>query len=178
MYERRNKCNVSRLKIKLPPSSSPSSSDREQDSDGEEQKQSRTERRLAEIAGDIALSQSCIHLLRNPTVFNFSRLRSRLKSDNRRWMTVFLKQNGLELLFECLEALGLYSGTFSNLVQRLECVMCIKMVMNSQIGLQSLISAGIYGKKFGTGNLTKYDRPAQRILVARQLLRIRSRVML
>ena len=66
-----------------------------------------------------------------------------------------LKQGGLELLFECLESFGLYSGTFSNLVQRLECVMCIRTVMNSQIGLESLVSADIYGKKFGTGKIGK-----------------------
>lgn len=157
MFVKRKICNINRLKITLP-CATVQNGDKDVDSDSDEPKLNikkitklRSESRLAEIAGDIVSSQSIMHLLRDPTVFNFSRLRSRLKSDNRRWMTLFLKQGGLELLFECLEAFGLYSGNFSNLVQRLECVMCIRTVMNSQIGLESLTSAGIYGKKFGAG---------------------------
>ena len=74
----------------------------------------KTESRLAEIAGDIATSQSCVSLLllRDPTVFNFSRLRNRLKADNARLMTLFLKQRGLEMLFECLETFEVISRTW------------------------------------------------------------------
>ena len=113
----------------------------------------RSDGRLANIVNDITLSQYCVQLLRDPTVFNFSRLRGRLKSDDRRWMSGFLKLGGLEMLFECLGAFGSYSGTFANLVQRLECVMCIKTVMNSQIGLQSLTGSGIYAERFATGTV-------------------------
>lgn len=110
-----------------------------------------TEGRLVNIVNDIALSQSLVQLLRDPTVFNFCRLRSKLKSDDRRWMSGFLKLGGLEMLFEGLRSFGSYSGTFSNLVQRLECVMCIRTVMNSQIGMQTLTTSTKFGEKFGTG---------------------------
>lgn len=113
--------------------------------------QRKSEGRLAAIISDVALSQSLVQLLRDPTVFNFSRLRKKLRSDDRRWMSGFLKLGGLEMLFEGLRSFGSYSGTFSNLVQRLECVMCIKTVMNSQIGLQSLTTSRKFGSKFGAG---------------------------
>lgn len=113
--------------------------------------QRKSEGRLANVINDIAFSQSLVQLLRDPTVFNFSRLRSKLKSDDRRWMRGFLKLGGLEMLFEGLRSFGGYSGTFSNLVQRLECVMCIKTVMNSQIGMQTLTTSTKFGEKFGAG---------------------------
>ncbi|XP_053399783.1 inverted formin-2-like [Mercenaria mercenaria] len=113
--------------------------------------QRKSEGRLANIINDIAFSQSLVQLLRDPTVFNFSRLRSKLKSDDRRWMRGFLKLGGLEMLFEGLRSFGSYSGTFSNLVQRLECVMCIKTVMNSQLGMQTITTSTKFGEKFGAG---------------------------
>lgn len=115
--------------------------------------QRKSEGRLANIINDIAFSQSLVQLLRDPTVFNFSRLRTKLKSDDRRWMRGFLKLGGLEMLFEGLRSFGSYSGTFSNLVQRLECVMCIKTVMNSQIGMQTITTSTKFGEKFATGNI-------------------------
>ena len=162
MFLKRKFCNKNRLKITLP-SAIAQNEEKDVDSDSDEPKlnlkkisKMKTESRLAEIAGDIATSQSCVNLLRDPTVFNFPRLRNRLKADNTRLMTLFLKQRGLELLFECLEAFGQYSSNFSNLVQRLECVMCIRTVMNSHIGLESLISTGIYGEKFGSGKIFRH----------------------
>lgn len=115
--------------------------------------QRKSEGRLANIINDIAFSQSLVQLLRDPTVFNFSRLRTKLKCDDRRWMRGFLKLGGLEMLFEGLRSFGSYSGTFSNLVQRLECVMCIKTVMNSQIGMQTITTSTKFGEKFATGNI-------------------------
>jgi len=116
-----------------------------------ELRQRRSEGRLAAIVSDIALSQSLVQLLADPTVFNFSRLRNKLKSDDRRWMSGFLKLGGLEMLFEGLRSFGSYSGTFSNLVQRLECVMCIKTVMNSQIGMNTITTSDHFGEKFAAG---------------------------
>lgn len=113
--------------------------------------QRKSEGRLANIITDIAMSQSLVQLLRDPTVFNFSRLRNKLKSDDRRWMSGFLKLGGLEMLFEGLRSFGSYSGNFSNLVQRLECVMCIKTVMNSQLGMQTITTSKKFGASFASG---------------------------
>ncbi|KAJ8298511.1 hypothetical protein KUTeg_025042 [Tegillarca granosa] len=81
------------------------------------------------------LSQNSDYTKKLVKVFNFCRLRKKLKSDDQCWMEDFLKREGLELLFECLEDLGRYPGNFSNLVLRIECVLCIRTVMNSGLGL-------------------------------------------
>ena len=129
-------------------------SDVESDIDEDEQRpqvhKSNSETNLADIATDLLLAQSCVFLLRHPSVINFYRLRKKLRSDDKRWMGDFLQRNGLELLFECLDKLGKYSGQFSTLVLRLECVMCIRTVMNSTIGLQCL-STCVYAPKFASG---------------------------
>jgi hypothetical protein len=134
-------------------------SDVEADSDLEEfvirrrKRRANSETRLANIANDLFLSQSCVYLLRHPSVFNFSRLRRKLESEDNRWMDEFLHHNGIELLFECLGDLGRYTGTFSNLVLRLECVLCIRTVMNSKTGLRCLVSSSnTYGANFSGGN--------------------------
>lgn len=108
---------------------------------------------LADVATDLLLSQACIYLLHNASVKNFSRLRQKLACGNRLWMKVFLDNDGLELLFECLENLALYkNGCFSNLVLRLECVICIKTVMNSVDGLVCLVGSSLkYATKFAHG---------------------------
>ena len=114
-------------------------------------KRSSSDTSLMNIVNDIILSNSCVLLLRHPSVINFCRLRKKLKSNDRRWMEDFLRRDGLELLFECLDNLGKYPGTFSNLVLRIECAMCIRTVMNSAIGLQCLISTRV-AIKFAGGN--------------------------
>lgn len=115
-------------------------------------KRSNSETRLADIAADLYLSRSCVFLLSHPSVFNFCRLRKKLKSDDQWWMEDFLKREGLELLFDCLEDLGRYPGNFSNLVLRIECVLCIRTVMNSGLGLRCLIALNC-GPKFASGKL-------------------------
>lgn len=125
-------------------------SDIEEENQPRQIQRSNSETNLADIATDLFLAQSCVYLLRHPSVINFSRLRKKLRSEDKRWVGDFLKRNGLELLFECLANLGKYSGQFSTLVLRLECVMCIKTVMNSSIGLQYL-SRPVYAPKFAAG---------------------------
>lgn len=81
----------------------------------------------------------CVYLLKNPSVINFCQLRKVLKHTKNKCMAEFLRHDGLELLFECLNNLGRYPGRFANLVLMLECVMCIRTVMNSSLGLECLI---------------------------------------
>lgn len=113
-------------------------------------KRCRSDTNLADIVNDLSLTNSCVFLLRRPSVVNFCRLRKKLDSDDKRWILDFLRRDGLDLLFECLGDLAKYTSNFSNLVLRIECIMCIKTVMNSVIGLQSLISTG-YGPQFAGG---------------------------
>jgi hypothetical protein len=113
-------------------------------------KRSSSEANLADIVNDLSLTNSCVLLLRRPSVVNFCRMRKKLDSDDKRWISDFLRRDGLDLLFECLGDLAKYRSNFCNLVLRIECIMCIKTVMNSVVGLQSVISTG-YGPQFAGG---------------------------
>ena len=109
------------------------------------------EGRLAAVVSDITISQSLVQLINDPSVFNFYQLRMKLKYDDRRWMNGFLKMGGLEMLFESLCAFGDYSGSFANLVQRLECVMCIRQLMNSKIGMGFITKSDRCWQMFADG---------------------------
>lgn len=72
---------------------------------------------------------------------NFNGLMNRLKSADQDWMEHFLSLGGMTAIFEALEALG--SRGFSSItdaIKQLQCVACIKAVMNNQFGLEFIIS--------------------------------------
>ena len=115
--------------------------------------------------------EEIVSALRNMTRPNFGPMRQALKQCTQEWMLGFLEHGGLEQLFDCLTALsssGSRDGSpspgpegtdpkstpFSSLraagdaggmmtaVGLLQCVLCIKAVMNSRCGLDYLIDTG------------------------------------
>uniref|UniRef100_A0A8C9QHR9 GBD/FH3 domain-containing protein n=1 Tax=Spermophilus dauricus TaxID=99837 RepID=A0A8C9QHR9_SPEDA len=90
----------------------------------------------------------CIRLLQMPSVVNYSGLRKRLESSDGGWMVQFLEQSGLDLL---LEALARLSGRGVARIAdallpltRVSCVRagvsCVRAVMNSQQGIEYILS--------------------------------------
>lgn len=98
--------------------------------------------------------------LRNPNLQNLAKLRKCIKSNDVDWMTEFLQFDGLGLLFQCLKNLGSYKGHhLSDMVLKLECIMCIREVINSQSGVDCLLKIkerkdNIFGRRFASGMLT------------------------
>lgn len=92
----------------------------------------------------------CVRLLNIPSVQNFSGLKAKLKSSSKAWIEEFLDFGGLEVLFEGLQRLGGRRLCFVDAFLLLECVNCIKEVMNSRTGLNYII----HDKKFSR-NLVK-----------------------
>ncbi|XP_006839552.1 PREDICTED: inverted formin-2 [Chrysochloris asiatica] len=83
----------------------------------------------------------CIRLLQMPSVVNYSGLRKRLESSDGSWMVQFLEQSGLDLLLEALARLsGRGVARIANALLQLTCVSCVRAVMNSQQGLQYILS--------------------------------------
>lgn len=73
---------------------------------------------------------------------NFSGVKQRLISADREWMESFLQQGGLFTLFETLQSLGESEiAKIVDVIKILDCVGCIKAVMNSQIGLEYIIQS-------------------------------------
>lgn len=81
----------------------------------------------------------CIRLLKTPSVQNFSGLKTKLKTSSKEWIEEFLSFGGFEVLFEGLIRLSGRRLSFVDAFLQLECVNCIKEVMNSKPGLHYMI---------------------------------------
>ncbi|XP_055274622.1 inverted formin-2 isoform X2 [Moschus berezovskii] len=87
----------------------------------------------------------CIRLLQVPSVVNYSGLRKRLEGSDGGWMVQFLEQSGLDLLLEALARLsGRGVARISDALLQLTCVSCVRAVMNSQEGIQYILSNQAY----------------------------------
>lgn len=78
-----------------------------------------------------------IKFVRIPTLKTYGSLIRKLESCSKKWLTEFLELGGLTSLFEVLEKLserGL--ARFSDAFLQLECVRCIKAVLNNVTGLE------------------------------------------
>ncbi|XP_054423662.1 inverted formin-2 [Pteronotus mesoamericanus] len=87
----------------------------------------------------------CIRLLQMPSVVNYSGLRKRLESSDGGWMVQFLEQSGLDLLLEALARLsGRGVARIADALLQLTCVSCVRAVMNSQQGMEYILSNQAY----------------------------------
>ncbi|KAK2506446.1 hypothetical protein MC885_011450 [Smutsia gigantea] len=87
----------------------------------------------------------CIRLLQMPSVVNYSGLRKRLESSDGGWMVQFLEQSGLDLLLEALARLsGRGVARIADALLQLTCVSCVRAVMNSQQGIEYILSNQAY----------------------------------
>ena len=84
-----------------------------------------------------------ISSLRNPSVSNYFGLRSRLRNASVSWIQSFLASGGFDYLFEALEILSQSQTRASTSVVtaflQMECVSCIKCVMNTRAGLDFIL---------------------------------------
>ena len=71
---------------------------------------------------------------------NFRGLMQRLKTADQNWMEQFLSAGGLTAILDALEALAnLGFSSIADALKQLECVACIKAVMNNKFGLEFII---------------------------------------
>lgn len=80
----------------------------------------------------------CITLLHRAQ--HFTSLKNVLKKADSTWMEGFLEQGGLSAIFDALQILAEKGfASLTDALRQLECVGCIKAVMNSQVGLDFII---------------------------------------
>ena len=101
---------------------------------------------------DIGDPKSCISVLKSPSMRTFTSLNRKLKSCPSAWMEEFLVEGGLEVLLSGLDTTGKDCKHFSDAIKMLECVACIRTVMNSRIGLQVIIENEGYVQALVKGN--------------------------
>lgn len=98
----------------------------------------------------------CVTLLHRG--LNFSGLKGRLRSADQQWMEAFLEHGGLSAIFDAMEALGSRGfSSMSDALRQLDCVACVKAVMNSTFGLDFIIHypEKKYVRKLSEGELTR-----------------------
>lgn len=94
----------------------------------------------------------CIRLLQMPSVVNYSGLRKRLESSDGSWMVQFLEQSGLDLLLEALARLsGRGVARIADALLQLTCISCVRAVMNSQQGIEYILSNQGYVRQLSQG---------------------------
>ena len=72
---------------------------------------------------------------------NFRGLMHRLKTADQQWMEQFLALGGLTAIFDALEVLArLGFSSIVDALKQLECVACVKAVMNNKFGLEFIIA--------------------------------------
>lgn len=85
----------------------------------------------------------CIGLLKNANLKFLSNLNRKLKQNDKTWNGEFLDLNGAQALLDLVDALGVRRVTqLSDALLLLECVQCVKTIMNSKMGLAYLVENG------------------------------------
>lgn len=71
---------------------------------------------------------------------NFKGLTNRLKTADQQWIETFLSLGGLSAIFDALETMGTAGfNSIADALKQLECVACVKAVMNNKFGLEFII---------------------------------------
>ena len=112
---------------------------------------------LLHVDFDQCEPEIAVSLLKISTVQMFGALKKKIKKSSRDWIQGFLDANGLGVLLDCVDTLGSKRVTqLSDAMLLLECVSCIKVVMNSKLGLECLVQNGeVYGSRLVKGKTQK-----------------------
>ncbi|XP_078089316.1 inverted formin-2 [Mustelus asterias] len=83
--------------------------------------------------------QFCIHLLKNPILRNYNKLKKYLIGSSNTWMVTFLELSGLDMMLEALDKLsGRGVPSIHDALLQLTCINCVRAVMNSQNGIDHI----------------------------------------
>ena len=96
----------------------------------------------------------CIDLLQLGSRMQiFFAVRAKILDCSKKWMKEFVRQGGLGYLFDALEDLTDKRRSYgiSEACEILECVSCIKAVMNSKAGLEAMVERKECSRKLANG---------------------------
>lgn len=101
----------------------------------------------------------CVKLLETPSLKNFSGLRARLEKANKEWLNEFLNLGGMSCLLDSLSSLssGDRQNRFIEALDQIECVRCIKAVMNSPVGLAIMTASNELTRSLVKGKILGFN---------------------
>ncbi|XP_064609571.1 LOW QUALITY PROTEIN: inverted formin-2-like [Liolophura sinensis] len=95
-------------------------------------------------------AKGCVSVSHNPSVQVYFALRRKIEQSDDDWLDEFLRLDGLESLLDSLcHMTGKAFTNFSDAILMLDCVCCIRSVLNRQIGLEFVL------QQEGEGSLTR-----------------------
>lgn len=98
-----------------------------------------------------------IKFVRIPSLKTYTSLIAKLEGCSKKWLTEFMVLGGFSALFEVLEKLGERGlSKFSDAFLQLECVRCIKAVMNNVTGLEFITNHSSLTNQLVTGKLNYF----------------------
>ncbi|XP_069130922.1 inverted formin-2-like isoform X2 [Argopecten irradians] len=135
-----------------------SSNDSEKDSEINGEKKSKPTWKLRKKISETLLHpdlehcdpEICVEIIALPTfsMKSLSSLKRKIEHSKGEWIQGFLDNGGLDRLFDIVDSVGSKRvNQLSDAMLLLECVACIKSVLNSRLGLDYLVQHGAYTKK-------------------------------
>ncbi|GFN84974.1 inverted formin-2-like [Plakobranchus ocellatus] len=96
--------------------------------------------------------KACVLYSHSPSVQVYFALRNRLEKSSEAWLNEFIFLDGLESLLDSLcHMVGPKFCGFSDAILQIDCLSCIRAVLNSQIGMEALVSSPSSLKKLLKG---------------------------
>ena len=112
------------------------------------------EREGSNLYNSIAKSnpERCVRLSRNPSVHVYYALRMKLEQCTIPWLNGFLELGGVSTLLDSLEKFnGKGFTNFSDAVLQLDCISCIRSVLNTKPGIKYFVEQEDYTAKLACG---------------------------
>ncbi|CAH1778221.1 unnamed protein product [Owenia fusiformis] len=93
-------------------------------------------------------AELCVSTLRIPSMQLYAALNKKLKNCGEVWLQEFLDHDGLEVLLCCMETMGRKRlNQLSDAMIVMECVACIKTLMNCKTGIEVIIDSNEHTRK-------------------------------
>ena len=99
--------------------------------------------------------EHCVTMTHNPSIHVYHALKSRIGSSSPSWLQQFLELDGLGSLISTVEQLSRSTsasdGSFSGAILQLDCISCVKAVLNTTIGMTYFLQHQNYTRKLVMG---------------------------
>ena len=99
--------------------------------------------------------EHCVTLTHNPSIHVYHALKSRIESSAPVWLQQFLELDGLGSLLSTVEQLSRSTagtdGSFSGAILQLDCLSCVKAILNTSIGMSYFLQHQNYTRKLVMG---------------------------
>ena len=96
--------------------------------------------------------QQCVMVAHSPSVQVYYALRTKLEQSDEVWLQEFISLDGLNSLLESLyQMTGKSFTSFSDAILQLDCISCIRAILNTRVGLDYFLTNEKCARTLGLG---------------------------